>query len=118
MGCDWKSSRPKSLSYRQSPGKRNNPRMSFVKINFASGEVRLHARQPVRRPVRDPATSDAASSGSIRVNSIERLANWLLSPRRWLEQRTIMSEETERRRYDVPAGKRQTWTEPRRGSRI
>lgn len=88
---NWSSSQPRSLSYRQPPGK-DNP-LGFVKINFASGEsVYMHDSPSEGLFSRN---FRAASSGCIRVNNIERLAYWLLGQNDgWDEERIAKMKET------------------------
>ena len=71
---DWNSSRPRHLTYRQAPGK-DNP-LGFLKINFAnSSSVYMHDSPKESIFGRN---FRAASSGCVRVQSIEKLAAWLL----------------------------------------
>ena len=94
---NWSSSQPKSLSYRQQPGKENP--LGFVKINFASGEsVYMHDT---------PSNTlfgknfRAASSGCIRVHNIERLAYWLLGQNDGWDEERISEIKTSGKRLDV-----------------
>lgn len=94
---DWSSSRPKSLSYRQPPGK-DNP-LGFVKINFASGEsVYMHDSPSEGLFSRN---FRAASSGCIRVNNIERLANWLLGQNDGWDEERVAEIKKSGQRLDV-----------------
>ena len=70
----WNSSQPYSLSYRQKPGK-DNP-LGFLKINFPNSQsVYMH---DTPRDSVFGRNFRAASSGCVRVQNIEQLANWLL----------------------------------------
>ncbi len=71
---NWNSSQPYSLSYRQKPGK-DNP-LGFLKINFPNSQsVYMH---DTPRDSVFGRNFRAASSGCVRVQNIEQLANWLL----------------------------------------
>jgi len=71
---NWNSSQPYSLSYRQKPGK-DNP-LGFLKINFPNSQsVYMHDSPKESMFGRN---FRAASSGCVRVQNIEELANWLL----------------------------------------
>ncbi len=71
---NWDSSRPLHLTYRQAPGK-DNP-LGFLKINFAnSSSVYMHDSPKESIFGRN---FRAASSGCVRVQDIEKLAEWLL----------------------------------------
>jgi murein L,D-transpeptidase YcbB/YkuD len=94
---NWSSNQPKSLSYRQQPGKENP--LGFVKINFASGEsVYMHDT---------PSNTlfgknfRAASSGCIRVHNIERLAYWLLGQNDGWDEEQIKEIKASGKRLDV-----------------
>jgi murein L,D-transpeptidase YcbB/YkuD len=94
---DWSSSRPKSLSYRQPPGK-DNP-LGFVKINFASGEsVYMHDSPSEGLFSRN---FRAASSGCIRVHNVERLANWLLGQNDGWDEERVAAIKASGERLDV-----------------
>jgi murein L,D-transpeptidase YcbB/YkuD len=72
---DWSSGAVKGYSYSQQPGK-DNP-LGFLKINFASSEsVYMHDTPKDNLFGRN---FRAASSGCIRVNNIEAVAEWLLA---------------------------------------
>jgi murein L,D-transpeptidase YcbB/YkuD len=91
---NWDSSRPFRLSYRQAPGK-DNP-LGFLKINFANTHsVYMHdspKESVFGRNFR------AASSGCVRVQSIEKLAAWLLRGQQgWGEEQIMQIKESGRR---------------------
>lgn len=90
---NWASGQPHALTYRQQPGK-DNP-LGFLKINFESANsVYMHdtpSETLFGRNVR------AASSGCVRVASIEVLAAWLLAPQGWSEERVRKMRETGQR---------------------
>lgn len=72
---NWSSGQPMSLSYSQQPGK-DNP-LGFLKINFHNTHsVYMHDTPSDNLFGRN---FRAASSGCIRVQAIEQLANWLLA---------------------------------------
>lgn len=94
---DWTSSKVKSYAYRQPPGK-DNP-LGFVKINFASGEsVYMHDSPSEGLFSRN---FRAASSGCIRVNNIERLANWLLGQNDGWDEERVAEIKKSGKRLDV-----------------
>ncbi len=87
---DWSGSAPRSLVYRQQPGKENP--LGFLKINFDSANsVYMHdtpSESLFGRNVR------AASSGCVRVANIEGLAAWLLAGQGWTEEQVRKMRET------------------------
>jgi murein L,D-transpeptidase YcbB/YkuD len=88
---DWSSNQPKTLSYRQQPGKENP--LGFLKINFHNAHsVYLHdtpSETIFGRNFR------AASSGCVRVQGIEQLAAWLLADNGgWSKERIEQVKET------------------------
>lgn len=87
---NWASGEPRSLSYKQQPGKENP--LGFLKINFDSANsVYMHdtpSETLFGRNVR------AASSGCVRVANIEVLAAWLLGNQGWSEERIRKMRET------------------------
>ncbi|MEQ1711839.1 MAG: L,D-transpeptidase family protein [Hyphomicrobium sp.] len=94
---NWKSGQPMALTYSQQPGKENP--LGFLKINFHNAHsVYMHdtpSDNPFGRNFR------AASSGCIRVQGIEDLANWLLADQGgWNSERIAKMKET-RERMDV-----------------
>ena len=76
---NWASGQPRTLTYRQQPGKENP--LGFLKINFDSADsVYMHdtpSETLFGKNVR------AASSGCVRVANIETLAAWLLANQGW-----------------------------------
>jgi murein L,D-transpeptidase YcbB/YkuD len=97
MSIDWASNRPKSLSYRQQPGKENP--LGFVKINFASSEsVYMHDTPSETLFGRN---FRAASSGCIRVANVEKLAYWLLGQNDGWEPQQIEEMKATGKRLDV-----------------
>jgi murein L,D-transpeptidase YcbB/YkuD len=88
---NWASGMPRTLSYRQQPGK-DNP-LGFLKINFHNAHsVYMHDT---------PSDSlfgrnfRAASSGCVRVQGIEQLAAWLLTDNGgWSVERIQKLKET------------------------
>ncbi len=94
---NWSSNQPKTLSYRQQPGKENP--LGFVKINFASGEsVYMH---DTPSGTLFGKNFRAASSGCIRVHNIERLAYWLLGQNDGWDEDRIAEIKTSGKRLDV-----------------
>jgi murein L,D-transpeptidase YcbB/YkuD len=94
---NWSSPQSRNLAFRQQPGK-DNP-LGFLKINFHnSHSVYLHDT---------PADSffgrnfRAASSGCIRVQEIEQLADWLLSDNGGWSQERIEGLKKSGERVDV-----------------
>jgi murein L,D-transpeptidase YcbB/YkuD len=97
MSIDWTSNKPKSLSYRQQPGKENP--LGFVKINFASSEsVYMHDTPSDTLFGRN---FRAASSGCIRVANVEKLAYWLLGQNDGWEPAQIAEMKETGKRLDV-----------------
>ncbi len=94
---NWKSGQPMSLSYSQQPGKENP--LGFLKINFHNAHsVYMHDTPSDNLFGRN---FRAASSGCIRVQGIEDLANWLLADQGgWNLERIGKLKET-RERMDV-----------------
>jgi len=76
---NWNSSQPSTLVYSQKPGKENP--LGFLKLNFPNEHsVYMHdtpSEGIFGRNFR------AASSGCIRVQGIEKLAQWLLAGQGW-----------------------------------
>jgi murein L,D-transpeptidase YcbB/YkuD len=94
---DWSSSKVRSLTYRQQPGK-DNP-LGFVKINFASSEsVYMH---DTPSDALFGSNFRAASSGCIRVRNIERLAYWLLGQNDGWDQTRVEELKASGKRLDV-----------------
>lgn len=91
---NWASSQPFQLSYRQAPGK-DNP-LGFLKINFANTHsVYMHDSPKESIFGRN---FRAASSGCVRVQSIEKLAAWLLAGQKgWSLEQIERIKETGRR---------------------
>ncbi len=94
---NWSSGMPMTLSYRQQPGKENP--MGFLKINFDSAHsVYMHDTPSDNLFGRN---FRAASSGCVRVQGIEGLAEWLLADNGgWSMDRIKTLKET-RERQDV-----------------
>lgn len=93
---NWSSSMPHGLSYSQQPGK-DNP-LGFLKINFHNEHsVYMHDTPSDKLFGRN---FRAASSGCIRVQSIEDLAAWLLEDQGVTKQQVLALKET-RERKDV-----------------
>ena len=92
----WNSAMPQSLSYSQQPGK-DNP-LGFLKINFHNEySVYMHdtpSESLFGRNFR------AASSGCIRVQNIESLAQWLLEEQ-GIGKEQIAALKESRERKDV-----------------
>ena len=76
---NWSSAQPAGLAYSQKPGK-DNP-LGFLKINFASAESVYMHDTPKNSIFGRNFRAD--SSGCVRVNGIDRLAQWILAPQGW-----------------------------------
>ena len=94
---NWSSGMPMALAYKQQPGKENP--MGFLKINFDSAHsVYMHDTPSDNLFGRN---FRAASSGCVRVQGIEQLAQWLLADNGgWTAERIKQLKET-RERQDV-----------------
>jgi len=90
----WASGQPRTLTYRQQPGKENP--LGFLKINFDSADsVYMHdtpSETLFGKNVR------AASSGCVRVANIETLAAWLLANQGWSPETIQKLRETGERK--------------------
>ena len=88
---NWNKVSPGTYSYSQQPGKENP--LGFLKINFGNAHsVYMHDTPSDRIFGRN---FRSASSGCIRVHSIEHLAIWLLADQKgWDEDRVRQMKET------------------------
>lgn len=94
---NWSSGQPMSLSYSQQPGK-DNP-LGFLKINFHNQHsVYMHDTPSDNLFGRN---FRAASSGCIRVQGIEGLADWLLADQGGWSIERIEELKKTRERMDV-----------------
>jgi murein L,D-transpeptidase YcbB/YkuD len=91
---NWASSQPFGLAYRQQPGK-DNP-LGFLKINFPNAHsVYMHDTPSATIFGRN---FRAASSGCIRVQGIEKLAQWLLADQGWEDYHIARMKESGERK--------------------
>lgn len=91
---NWSKVSPGTYSYSQQPGKENP--MGFLRINFGnSHSVYLHDTPSDRIFGRN---FRSASSGCVRVHTIEHLAAWLLADQSWKPEHVAYMKKSGQRR--------------------